>query len=106
MNFADVETPWTRIIEFRHFHPERDYSPDQTLIAREYSRAAGTQDEPYYPIGTDRDRTMYDRYRTRARAEPRTRFGGRLGTYRYLDMHQAIGAALEGFSGDRALARG
>lgn len=94
MNYADVDVPWTRIIEFRHFHPERNYSAERTVIAREFSRAAGHQDEPYYPIGTDEDQKTYLRYKEMAKALPRVHFGGRLGTYRYIDMHQAIGAAL------------
>jgi len=82
-----------RLSEFRHLHPERAYG-DSTVIFREYSRFAGPQDESYYPINTARDRRMYDEYRAAAAAVPNVLFGGRLGTYRYLDMHQAIGAAL------------
>ena len=93
MNYADESVPWTRIAEFKHFAPWR--SPlEKTVIAREYSRFAGATDEPYYPINLAEDRARYDGYRALAAAEPRVVFGGRLGTYRYLDMHQAIGAAL------------
>ncbi|MDN5899844.1 MAG: UDP-galactopyranose mutase [Brachybacterium sp.] len=95
MNYADVETPYTRIIEPRHFHPERTHYPsDRTVIQREYSRFAETGDEPYYPINSGRDRERVLAYRGLAEAEPRTLFGGRLGTYQYLDMHMAIGSAL------------
>ena len=94
MNYADEDVPFTRIIEFKHFHPQRTYTPRKTLIVREYSRFAGRDDEPYYPIGTDADKKRYLAYRALADNEPNTHFGGRLGTYRYLDMHQAIGAAL------------
>ncbi len=94
MNYADEETPYTRIHEFRHLHPERSYG-DRTIIFREYSHTAKTSDEPYYPINSLADRRMYDAYRADARIEPNVLFGGRLGTYRYLDMHQAIGAALK-----------
>jgi UDP-galactopyranose mutase len=93
MNYADEDVPFTRIHEFRHLHPERPYG-DKTVIFREYSRFAGRHDESYYPINTPRDRQIYDEYRAAAAAEPNILFGGRLGTYRYLDMHQAIGAAL------------
>src|SRR5439155_8311575 len=89
LNYADEDTPFTRIHEFRHLHPERPYQ-DKTIIFREYSRAAGASDEPYYPINTAGDRRRYDLYRAAAAAEPNVLFGGRLGTYRYLDMHQAI----------------
>ncbi|MGP5639445.1 UDP-galactopyranose mutase [Brachybacterium tyrofermentans] len=95
MNYADAEVPYTRIIEPRHFHPERDHYPsDRTVIQREYSRFAETGDEPYYPINSGSDRERLLAYRELADAEPRTLFGGRLGTYQYLDMHMAIGAAL------------
>ncbi|HEU5473267.1 MAG TPA: UDP-galactopyranose mutase [Actinophytocola sp.] len=98
MNYADEDVPFTRIHEFRHFHSERSaYPPDKTVIVREYSRFAKEDDEPYYPINTPEDRTKLERYRDLAKAEARTNnviFGGRLGTYKYLDMHMAIGAAL------------
>jgi UDP-galactopyranose mutase len=99
MNYVDENKPFTRIIEFRHFHPERDYVKDRTVIAREYSRFALSDDEPFYPIDTSADKAIYRRYRTRADAEPNVWFGGRLGSYRYWDMHQAIGAALKAFEG-------
>jgi UDP-galactopyranose mutase len=94
MNYADLDVGFTRIHEFKHYHPERRYSNECTLIMREYSRLASPRDEPYYPINTMQDKALYDRYKVLAKQELRTVFGGRLGTYRYLDMHQAIGAAL------------
>ncbi|MCT1716979.1 UDP-galactopyranose mutase [Dermabacter hominis] len=94
MNYADESVPYTRIIEPRHFHPERDYAKDKTIIMREYSRFASREDEPYYPVNSADDRSTLLEYRERAEAEPATLFGGRLGTYQYLDMHMAIGAAL------------
>ena len=95
MNYADEEVPYTRILEFRHFNPERDYQNEKTIIVREYSRFAAGSDEPYYPINTIKDKRIYGNYRELADAEENVVFGGRLGTYRYLDMHQAIGAALK-----------
>ena len=56
MNYNDLDVPFTRIHEFRHFHPERDYPTDKTVIMREYSRFAEDDDEPYYPINTEADR--------------------------------------------------
>jgi UDP-galactopyranose mutase len=95
MNYADEDVPYTRIHEFRHFYPERDWYPDdKTVIMREYSRFAGRGDEPYYPINTAEDRARLLTYRELADAEQGVLFGGRLGTYQYLDMHMAIGAAL------------
>ena len=67
------------------------------MVVREYSRSAQTGDEPYYPINTPEDRAKLERYRELAAkeaAEKRVLFGGRLGTYKYLDMHMAIGSAL------------
>jgi UDP-galactopyranose mutase len=94
MNYADESVPFTRIIEPRHFHPERDYPKDRTVIQREYSRFANREDEPYYPVNSTEDRETLLKYRQLADAEPQTLFGGRLGTYQYLDMHMAIGSAL------------
>ena len=98
MNYADLDTPFTRICEFRHFYPGRDYPDDKTVIAREYSRPASRSDEPYYPVGTAQDRARLLAYREMAAAEPGVFFGGRLGTYQYLDMHMAIGSALSMYS--------
>lgn len=97
MNYNDPDVPYTRIHEFRHFHPERTYPDDKTVIMREFSRFADDDDEPYYPINTESDRTLLAAYRARARAETTSNgvlFGGRLGTYQYLDMHMAIASAL------------
>jgi UDP-galactopyranose mutase len=94
MNYADEDVPWTRIHEFRHFHPERDYPADRTVVVKEYSRSAGVGDEPYYPVNAASDRDQLRRYRELAAAEPDVWFGGRLGTYQYLDMHMAIASAL------------
>ena len=100
VNYPDPEFNFTRIHEFRHLHPERDYQRDRSVIFREYSRFATRADEPYYPINRVADKTGYDAYRAMADAEPNVVFGGRLGTYRYLDMHQAIGAALRMFDAE------
>jgi UDP-galactopyranose mutase len=94
MNYADPDVPYTRIHEFRHFHPEREYPPDKTVIMREFSRFAQVEDEPYYPVNTPQDREQLLKYRDMGRAENGVLFGGRLGTYKYLDMHMAISAAL------------
>lgn len=102
MNYNDAEFPYTRIHEFRHFHPEREdrYPKDKTVIMKEYSRFADDTDEPYYPINTPSDREMLLKYRELAEQETRDHkvyFGGRLGTYQYLDMHMAIASALTMF---------
>lgn len=102
MNYNDGEFPYTRIHEFRHFHPEREdrHPKDKTVIMKEYSRFAEEGDEPYYPINTPSDREMLFKYRELADAETESSkvyFGGRLGTYQYLDMHMAIASALSMF---------
>ncbi|MGO3885578.1 MAG: UDP-galactopyranose mutase, partial [Mycetocola sp.] len=98
MNYADRDVPYTRIHEFRHFHPERtEYPKDKTIIMREFSRFATRDDEPYYPINTPHDRDGLLAYRALQDGEKNVFFGGRLGTYKYLDMHMAIGSALSMF---------
>ncbi|MFD8339086.1 UDP-galactopyranose mutase [Streptomyces solisilvae] len=97
MNYADLDVDFTRIHEFRHLHPERDYLADRTVIMREFSRFAEEGDEPFYPINAPADRKALACYRKLAQAEPGVFFGGRLGTYQYLDMHMAIASALQMF---------
>ena len=99
MNFSDADVPYTRAIEFKNFNPERRASqnPDKTVVWEEYSRFAERGDEPYYPINTEADKALYARYEELAKAEPRTVFGGRLGTYKYYDMHNVIDTALTAY---------
>ncbi|CAH2029925.1 UDP-galactopyranose mutase [Trichlorobacter ammonificans] len=96
VNYADSETPYTRIHEFRHYHPERTgYPTDRSVIYREYSLSCGREDDPYYPINTAQDREKYELYRRDGELLPNVLFGARLGTYRYLDMDKVIEQALE-----------
>jgi UDP-galactopyranose mutase len=89
MNYTDAEVPYTRILEWRHFWPSQTC---QSLITREYPAAEG---EPYYPVANARNQELYESYRTWcAGQKPNVILGGRLASYKYLDMHQAIGAAL------------
>lgn len=99
INANDADVPYTRVLEFKHFHPERTktHLPGKSVIVHEYSRFATDDDEPYYPINTAEDRAKLLKYRELAKAEPMVLFGGRLGTYKYLDMHMAIGSALSMF---------
>jgi UDP-galactopyranose mutase len=97
MNYADASVPFTRIHEYRHLHPERNYPDDMTYISREYSRFAEINDEPYYPINTEDDRQTLSKYRDLIKGEANVWFGGRLGSYQYLDMHMAIASALTAF---------
>jgi UDP-galactopyranose mutase len=94
MNYADADIAWTRIHEFKHFHPER---PDtgKTCIVREYPRSAQAGDEPYYRVETTDNLKLLLAYQELARREaPHVTFGGRLGAYKYLDMDDAIADAL------------
>ena len=95
MNYSDRDVPFTRIHEFAHLHPERDRTgATNTIIQREYSRFARPGDEPYYPIASPSDRSTLAAYRDMAAGETNVLFGGRLGSYQYLDMHMAIASAL------------
>ena len=99
MNFADADVPYTRAIEFKNFNPERHDSQnhEHTVVWEEYSRFAERGDEPYYPINTEADRELYARYVELEQTVPNTVFGGRLGTYKYYDMHQVIDTALTAY---------
>ena len=93
MNYADEDVPYTRIHEFKHLHPERNYQLG-TIIMREFSRKAHRRDEPYYPVNSPEDRVILRKYRKQSEVVPNVHFGGRLGTYQYLDMHMAIASAI------------
>ena len=100
VNYPAPEVPWTRIHEFKHLHPERSRQMSGTIISREFSRMAEASDEPYYPINSPVDRSRLSIYRDKAGAEEKVVFGGRLGTYQYLDMHMAIGSALSKYESE------
>ena len=92
INYCDVDTAWTRITEHKHFAPWEEH--DKTIIYKEHSRACGKPDIPYYPIRLSDDKAQLKRYVELARQETNVTFVGRLGTYRYLDMHITIEEAL------------
>ena len=92
VNYTDSETPFTRIIEHKHF--EFGTQP-KTIVTREYSKTWKRGDEPYYPVNNDRNNKLYTAYKRLAEQQENLIFGGRLGHYRYYDMHQVIGAALQ-----------
>lgn len=92
VNYTEYEIPYTRIIEHKHF--EFGTQP-KTVITREYPAAWTGKEEPYYPINDDRNNRLYEKYKALADQEERVIFGGRLGMYRYYDMHQVIAEALE-----------
>jgi UDP-galactopyranose mutase len=97
MNYADADVPFTRIHEPRHLHPERtDYPSDRTMIIREYS-LMDDGSNPYYPINDERNQKLVMKYREESKLLDNTVISGRLGEYRYFDMHDTINHALEMF---------
>ena len=97
MNFGDIDVPYTRIAEHKHFAPWEEH--EGTVCFREYSRLAEEGDIPYYPIRMAGDKTLLTRYLDAAKEEPDVTFVGRLGTYRYLDMDVTIAEALTAADG-------
>lgn len=97
VNYTEAEVPYTRIHEFKHYHPEdvTTMKLPKTVIMREYPRAWKSGDEPYYPVNTEESRALLAKYNDECRAYPWLVVGGRLGEYRYYDMDQSIGKALE-----------
>jgi UDP-galactopyranose mutase len=93
MNYGEVSVPWTRITEHKHFSPWESHAG--TVCYREFSREAGPEDIPYYPIRLVAEKTMLSEYVALAGAEEGVTFVGRLGTYRYLDMDVTIREALD-----------
>lgn len=98
INQADPEVPFTRTHEFCHLHPERPRTGAATVIVREYPKDFVAGGEPYYPVNTARDEALVARYRKLAAATaPNVIFGGRLGSYRYMDMDTTTDDALTAF---------
>ncbi len=102
MNYADLDAEYTRILEFKHFHPERQTGcyaegTGKTVIIREYSKTWTREDEPYYPVNTAEDREKLAKYQALAAQETNVIFGGRLGEYAYYDMDKTVAAALAKF---------
>lgn len=93
MNYGDVDVPYTRITEHKHFSPWERH--EKSICYREYSRACGAEDIPYYPIRLADEQALLARYIERANQETNVTFVGRLGTYRYLDMDVTIREALD-----------
>ena len=97
VNYTEYEIPYTRIIEHKHFEFQCQNGTEnpKTVITREYPHVWSRGDEPYYPMNDEKNSAVYSRYKEKAEGEKNIIFGGRLGMYRYFDMHQVIEAALE-----------
>ena len=98
VNYTDVETPWTRIIEHKWFEFGKDEEGNdlpKTVISREYSSEWKPGDEPYYPVNDEKNGQLYAQYKELAQKESKVIFGGRLGEYKYYDMDAVIASALD-----------
>ena len=91
VNYTEYEVPYTRIIEHKHFEFG---TQDKTVISREYPAAWKKGDEPYYPVNNEKNNMLYHSYEKLAKEEKKVIFGGRLGTYKYMDMHHVVAEAL------------
>lgn len=92
VNYNEYEIPYTRIIEHKHF----EYgTQEKTVITREYPSTWKKGDEPYYPMNDDKNNTLYAKYKALADDQDKVIFGGRLGMYKYFDMHHVIAEALK-----------
>lgn len=91
VNFTDRETPYTRVIEHKHFEFGNQ---EKTVVTREYPADWQPGDEPYYPMNDETNNTLFEKYQNLAKKEKNVIFGGRLGQYKYYDMDDVIEQAL------------
>ena len=91
VNYTDAETPYTRVIEHKHFEFG---TQEKTVISREYSAEWKLGDEPYYPVNDEKNSALYAKYKELAAGEENVIFGGRLGEYQYYDMDKVVEVAL------------
>jgi UDP-galactopyranose mutase len=92
INYTDEKTPFTRIIEHKHFEFG---GQEKTIITREYPKEWSKNDEPYYPVNDTKNEGLFKKYKDLARSEENVIFGGRLADYRYYDMHHVVSLALK-----------
>ena len=91
INYTDKDVPYTRVIEHKHFECGKQ---PQTVVSREYSSKWQKGDEPYYPVNDEKNSNLYNKYKALADGQDKVIFGGRLGQYKYYDMHNVIREAL------------
>ena len=96
VNYTEAQVPYTRIIEHKHFEfgCQGGNATNHTVITREYPANWKRGDEPYYPMNDEKNNALYAKYKALADAEANVIFGGRLGMYKYFDMHHVIAEAL------------
>ena len=99
VNYTDAETPYTRVIEHKHFEFG---TQEKTVISREYSAEWKLGDEPYYPVNDEKNGALYAKYKELAEGEKNVIFGGRLGEYQYYDMDKVVEVALNKVRADLA----
>ncbi len=97
VNYTEYGIPYTRIIEHKHFEfqCQKENKNPKTVITREYPMVWKHGDEPYYPMNDEKNNEVYKKYLEKSREENKVIFGGRLGMYRYFDMHQVVDEALK-----------
>lgn len=94
VNYTDSRTPFTRIIEHKHFNLTSANKDSKTIISKEYPIAWTGHEEPIYPINNQQNNNIYSQYVKLNNSQNKVIFGGRLAEYKYYDMHQVIGSAL------------
>lgn len=95
VNFTDRETPYTRIIEHKHFEPENPvYFNDKTVITKEFPMEFNGSNDPIYPVNNQQNTDIYNKYKALSMQEHNVIFGGRLAEYKYYDMDKVIEKAL------------
>lgn len=92
VNYTEFEIPYTRIIEHKFFNYVKT---DSTIITKEYPKTWVSGDEPYYPVNDEHNNALYEKYHELAAKEEKVHFCGRLGDYRYYDMHHVVEKALD-----------
>ena len=92
INYTDRQTPYTRIIEHKHFE---NAASDKTVITREYPKTWQKGEEAYYPMNDEKNSALFAKYKELADKEDNVVFGGRLGMYQYFDMWKVIEEALK-----------
>jgi UDP-galactopyranose mutase len=97
VNYTGADVAWTRIHEFKHYHPEQKdvMANPETIICREYPKTWQLGDEPYYPVNNRESQALLEKYQAEAAKIPNLIVGGRLGAYKYFDIDQAIAAGLD-----------
>ena len=110
INYTDYETPYTRIIEHKHFefakslgNEETEDTSKFTIITKEYPMTWDETKEPYYPVNDEKNNTLYNKYKELAENDEKVIFGGRLGTYKYYDMDKVIEEALNTLKSEKII---